>query len=276
MDFAKLDITDDVVFACVMQDADICKCMLEYLLPELKISKIEYLAENGERMEPQPQVQRFFAESVSHRGVRLDVYLDDGRTVYNIEMQTGAMPLAKRARLYQAHIDINQLSRGSDYEELKPCYVIFICTFDPFDEDRYVYTFQNTCDQIPGKRLEDGTYKCFFNTGGHVGEIPERLRQLLAYMNDTAAYNVEQTENELIRRIHDRVAFLKQDDDWRNEYMVYELKMRDKLMEGRKEGIKEGRAGILLKMLQSGMTCEAVAGMCDVPIAEVRALAAQA
>ena len=84
--------------------------------------------------------------AIDKRGVRLDAYLDDGKTIYNIEMQTaeyGALP--QRARLYQAHIDINQLERGQNFDELRPSYVIFICTFDPFGKSRYQYSFRNVC-----------------------------------------------------------------------------------------------------------------------------------
>ena len=76
--------------------------------------------------------QKSLIEAFNRRTVRLDVYLDDGKSVYNLEMQTtrhAALP--KRARLYQAHMDINQLQRGQFYTKLRPSFVIFICTFDP-------------------------------------------------------------------------------------------------------------------------------------------------
>ena len=276
MDFSKLDITDDIVFSCVMRSSDICKSMLEYLLPGLRIKNIVYLGENGERLEPQPETQKFISGPLDRRGVRLDVYLDDDKTIYNIEMQTGATSLAKRARLYQAHIDINQLGRGQDYESLKPCYVIFICKYDPFGQDRYMYTFQNRCDQMPEELLGDGTYKCFFNTGGHVGDIPERLRELLTYMNNTAEYDVDTSGDELIKRINAAVADLKQDKDWRREYMVYELKLHDKWMEGMREGERNGTANMLLKMIKGGMSLESIAGISGISVEEIKELTVQA
>ena len=86
--------------------------------------------------------------------------------------------LAKRARLYQAHMDINQLQRGQFYTRLRPSFVIFICTFDPFDEGRYLYSFRNVCRET-GAELDDEAYKLFFNTAGTrdsaVYERPEEL-----------------------------------------------------------------------------------------------------
>ena len=36
--------------------------------------------------------------------------------------------------------------------------MIFICTFDPFDEDRYLYSFRNVCRET-GAELGDEAYK---------------------------------------------------------------------------------------------------------------------
>ena len=35
-------------------------------------------------------------------------------------------------------------------------YVIFIAPFDLFGQDKYMYTFQMTCQEIPGLVLNDG------------------------------------------------------------------------------------------------------------------------
>ena len=146
-DIDSVDIRDDFMFSYVMCNRQICTELLQCLLPEHKISRIEYyeLGEDGtERPEDSSNryaplkidTQKALAEAFNKRGVRLDVYIDDGKSVYNVEMQTTKQSgLSKRARLYQAHIDINQLRRGQYYDELRPSFVIFICTFDPFDEE---------------------------------------------------------------------------------------------------------------------------------------------
>ena len=115
--------------------------------------------------------------------VRFDIYVDDGRTVYNCEMQTTAnRNLPKRSRYYQGMIDINLLSKSMNYSKLKKSFVIFICTFDPFDRDAYVYTFQNTCKEYPEMELGDDTYKIFFNTNGKNGNVSSELKELLEYI----------------------------------------------------------------------------------------------
>ena len=174
---ADVDIRDDFMFSYVMCNPQICTELLQYLLPDHKISRIEYY-EMGRDGTEQPTVsskkgeplkldtQKSLNEAFNRRTVRLDVYIDDGKSVYNLEMQTTRHAgLAKRARLYQAHMDINQLQRGQFYTRLRPSFVIFICTFDPFDEGRYLYSFRNVCRET-GAELGDEAYKLFFNTAG--------------------------------------------------------------------------------------------------------------
>ena len=58
-------------------------------------------------------------EKVDGRSIRLDIYVEDGRTIYNCEMQTSPnRNLPKRTRYYQGQIDINHLFKGEDYENL--------------------------------------------------------------------------------------------------------------------------------------------------------------
>ena len=163
--------------------------------------------------------------------------LDDGKTVYNVEMQTTFQEAPpQRARYYQAHIDVNQLERGAHYDQLKPSFVIFICKFDPFGKNLYRYSFQNVCREDETVKLQDEAYKLFFNTKGECGDITPGLQELLRYMNDTDAFPVENTDNALIRKIEHAVEQAKQDDDWRRAYMTYQIKQRDAELRGEQRG----------------------------------------
>lgn len=243
--YEDIDITDDFMFSYVMRQPDICIELLEYMFPGQKIKTVKYVPTNGTE-EPTENVevdtQKTLAAIFDKKGVRLDVYLDDGKTVYNVEMQTVRQSfLPKRARYYQAQIDINLLERGANYDQLRPSYVIFICKFDPFGKGSYRYTFQNQCEEVDNLPLNDETYKVFFSTVGQEGEISENLRELLRYMNDTKDYPVEETEIDLIRRIEDAVGIAKQDDIWRRAYMTYQIHQRDAELRGEARGRAEGR-----------------------------------
>ena len=45
-----------------------------------------------------------------------------------------------------------QLDKGMDYMQLKQSFVIFVCTFDPFQLGRHIYTFTNRC-YLPANRM---------------------------------------------------------------------------------------------------------------------------
>ena len=238
--FADIDITNDFMFAYVMRDEKICADTLRCLLPELNITYVEYKTEDGSAL-PESAIQYTMLNALGKHSIRMDVYVDDGTRVYNMEMQTvDPGNLAKRTRFYSATIDANQLERGADYNELKPAYVIFICKFDPFGEGLFRYSFENTCRELPGLSLEDGSHKIFFNTAGSKGDITPELRQLLEYMNDARSFPAESARNPLIDSISKAVGMAVQDDDWRRSYMTFELKQLDARNAGRKEGRAEG------------------------------------
>ncbi len=275
VDINSIDITNDYMFAYVMRNADICIELLEYLLPGRTIESIQYYevddqeASATQTVKTKSETQKSLSEAFDKRGVRLDAYLDDGKTIYNIEMQTTMQPdIAKRARLYQAHIDINQLERGLHYDLLRPSFILFICKFDPFHKGKYTYSFLNTgCEEDDSVTLDDETYKVFFNTDGHDGDVSPKLKELLRYMNDTKSYPVENTDIPLIRKIEQEVSLAKKDDEWRQTYMTYAVHQRDAELKGRREGIAIGiqsnKNATAEKLLHRGMAVNEVADVTD-------------
>ena len=247
-----VDIRDDFMFSYIMRDPELCLGLLRQLLPDCPIERIEYVDLEAEKQQLEKalgtrlETQKALFGAAGKRSVRLDAYLDDGKTIYNIEMQTAEqIALPQRSRLYQAHIDVNQLERGQYYDELRPSYVIFICTFDPFGKSLYRYSFRNVCREDGEVELQDEAYKLFFNTKGTRGEIPEALKEMLAYINNPEEYPVEESKLKLIHRLDEAVETAKMSEDWRRAYMTYQTHLRDAQLEGiaigRKEGRQEGR-----------------------------------
>ena len=71
----ELGISNDFLFGKVMQNAELCKELLQRILPDLKIDRIEY-----------PEVQKSIRPDIDAKSVRLDVYVQDGKnTVYDID-----------------------------------------------------------------------------------------------------------------------------------------------------------------------------------------------
>ena len=77
--------------------------------------------------------------------------------------------LPKRSRYHQAEMDVSSLKPGQDFNDLKPGYVIFICTFDPFGKKLYRYTFEESILIL----LSD------------YGSVPEQLAEKISHQENT-------------------------------------------------------------------------------------------
>ena len=119
--FQKLNLTNAYLFAAALQDEEICRNLLEIVLNK-EIPRVKAHAEHT-----------LFLDS-DFKSVRFDVYASDEDEVsYDVEMQNDdARNLPKRSRYYQGEMDVTSLKPGEDYNQLKPSYIIFICSFDPF------------------------------------------------------------------------------------------------------------------------------------------------
>ena len=146
------------------------------------------------------------------------------------------------------------------YRQLRPQYVIFICTFDPFGKGRYVYTFTNRCHEVAGLELDDGMTTIFLNAK-RSGEISPELKSLLDYV----AGEKPTADDPFITRIDELVAEAKQKAEWRREYMTLNMEFALKYdegvdagivlgrREGRQEGRQEAQRSIMERLIAGGM-----------------------
>ena len=206
-----LTIADDFMFGAVMTEPKLCKPLLEYIL-NIKIERIEY-----------PELQKVIDERYESKGIRLDVYVeDDKNTVYDIEIQTtGNKNLPKRMRYYQGLIDLHIINKGEDYIKLKKSFVIFICTYDPFGEGRYIYTFRNRCEENNSIILDDDTLKVVVNATGTNGNISAELKDVLNYI--AGGIPTTNYSKELDKAVEE----VKNDEKWRERFMKLDLRDRE-------------------------------------------------
>ncbi len=226
--FQELDLKHAFLFAAAMEDAEICRLVLEIIL-DRKIPKVKVHTEHS------------ILVSSDLRSVRLDVYASDEMQVsYNVEAQNEKEKnLAKRSRYHQAEMDVASLQPGDDFNDLQPGYVIFICTFDPFGEGLYRYTFEERClERDIG--LGDGTQKIFLNMKGtNEKEVPLELVHFLHYMEQSTDEYVAKISDEPIARLHEKVMTLK---NWRKleeRYMTGEELLRREKARGKAEDVLE-------------------------------------
>ena len=147
--------------------------------------------------------------------------------------------LAKRSRYYQSMIDLNAIEKGEIYRDLKESIVIFICKFDPFGEGLSKYTFENICNENKELYLKDGTSKVFFNTKDYYKESKEDAKLFLEYIEKEIT-----SENNFVKKIEQKIRNIKENKEWRAEYMTLLMReqeiARDNFEKGKLEGIAEG------------------------------------
>jgi hypothetical protein len=206
----ELNLEDDFLFSKVMADNEICKRVLEQIL-NISIEKVVYL-----------YTQRTIDMLLEGKGVRLDVYVNDNKgTVYNVEMQRAKnKDLAKRIRYYQGNIDLDLISSGKPYNDLRKTYIIFICTFDFFNDGRHIYTFENICRENQKISLGDETTKIFLNTAGTRDDISSDMRDFLTYIENTSEEFAFKSQNRLLTDIQKKVDAIKSSKETEVEYMT--------------------------------------------------------
>lgn len=221
----ELTLMDDYMFGVVMQNSELLKPLLEYIL-DIHIQSIEYI-------EP----QRTMKSGYVSRGIRVDLFVTDEKgNIYNVEVQTtNQTNLPKRMRYYQSVIDINVLNPGADYRTLRKSFIIFICNHDPFGLGKVRYTFENRCVDLPSLPLGDETVKVIVNTKGTEGDARPELRELIHYL-DSGIVNGRYSHT-----LDSAVQSVKSSEERRHEYMIMMVREQEIRAQGREEGREEGR-----------------------------------
>ena len=254
--------TNHIIFALVMRDPEICKGMLQLFFPDREIAEVQ-LHEDQLTAE-ESDVEKTLILGPESRNVRLDVLFTDSKAWYDIEMQIrneGNVP--KRTRYAHAALDVDILKPGQDYSELKPGYVIFLCCFDCFGEDRPIYRFSMREDEM-SLPLGDETYTIIVNSkaSGSV-PVPEPLQELFRYMNDSEVIG----ESELIRRIDDSVE-LWNSPERRRIIMTFEQEL---LIEANRAR-EEERAEMIRRMYEHGIAIDEIVKIADLTEEEVNCI----
>ena len=270
--YEDLTIQDDFMFKKVMQCKRICMRLISEIM-QVEVRDITYL-------ETEKTIEAYF----EGRGIRLDVLVaDDKGTHYNIEMQvrntigtsTGKALLPKRTRYYQGSIDTDMLQKGQNFDELPPLVLIFICAFDLFDQNRYLYEFKSRCTEDYELVLDNEVTVMFLNALGHRGNVSQLVKNFLQYVNDHVP------KDDFTNEVEDEVVRLNHDKEVRREFMVLSTRLKDERMlgieEGRVEGRVEGKAEkaqeVAMNMLKDGVALGLIKRYSNLSEAEIRSIA---
>ena len=241
-DLRNATISNNFMFRLVMEKPELCRQLLERVL-DVTISEINY-----------PEGEKSLEAQLTSKGVRLDIYvtLADGNVI-DVEMQASDSfkeALGRRTRYYQSVLDNDALKKGELYSRLRKTYIIFICTFDPFDKNFTKYTFSSRCHEDYELSLDDDVYKIFLNTQGDRHQVSRSLANLMDYINNN------EPNDDFTRSLQEEVELQRDDDGKRALYMTYnqtlmEMEEKGKIKgreEGRAEGREEGRAEVITEV----------------------------
>ena len=231
----ELNLIDNFLFSTLMTQGEdgeeFCRILLSTILGR-KIRKVKVYSQ-----------QRIFGIDTTKHGIQLDAYVEDISDV----------PQLPGCEMSDAEIipDIYDIEPNNTYEKLPRVIIIVILPYDPFNQNRMVYTIKNQCVEVPDMPYEDGAEKIFLYTKGKSDNASNSLSDMLKYIQDTKEENIT---NEDIHTIHKFVERAKHRKEVGVQYMRLweenEKLLKDARAEARAEGHAEGRAEAITEGIQ--------------------------
>ena len=260
----ELTLADNFMFCHTMKNEELCKELLEKLL-HIKIDHIIY-----------PELEKELTAYYEMKSVRLDVYVKDSDKIFDIEMQnqpTNYLPL--RTRYYQSMIDVDNLLKGEEYSNLKESFIIFICQFDPFNENLPCYTFKNICKENTNIELQDKTSKIIFNSTAYDKEKDIEISSFLKYIK------TQEATDDFTIKLNSFVEKAKQNQELRSYYLSMNIHDSDirrvALAEGKQIGLLEGAEQTAIEtaknLIHKNIPLETIAECTSLSLEKVKELA---
>jgi len=116
--------------------------------------------------------------------------------------------------------------------------------------------------------LNDEAQKIILNSKGIMNDLSDELLEFLAYVEDSTDDKVKHAKGNLVKNIHKRVQEVKSDISVEVEFMTLLERDREKIEEGREEGILLTKK--VLKLSNSGYSIIQIAKECKISEEEVR------
>ena len=255
MQLEDLTLLDRFLFSETIEDPRNLQIILEIILGKEVLLK--YL--------PQPEKEQ--KKSPLYRYIRLDVWSEDiAHTVYDVEVQKkDTRNLPRRSRFYQSLMDGRLLKPGeSDFNQLKDVCLIIIAPFDIFGYEKYQYTFEMRCREVPELAMEDGALRIFLNTHGkNPEEVSPELVELLDYMEHSNQKTSVSYQSRRVRELQKNVNTIVENEEMGVRFMQAWEEILLERQEAREEGREEGERlllqNLIQKWLRKGQSVEQIA-----------------
>lgn len=246
-----LTLLDRFLFSETIEDPRNLQIILEIILGKEVLLK--YL--------PQPEKEQ--KKSPLYRYIRVDVWSEDiYNTVYDVEVQKkDTRNLPRRSRFYQSLMDGRLLKPGeSDFNQLKDICLIIIAPFDIFGYEKYQYTFEMRCREVPQLAMEDGATRIFLNTHGKNPEdVSPELVELLYYMEHSNQRTSVSYQSSRVRELQGNVNTIVENEEMGVRFMQAWEELLLERQEGREEGLQLQLQNLIKKKMLRGQSVEQIA-----------------
>lgn len=258
--WSSVTLSNNFMFRLVMEKQELCKPLIERIL-NIKIKSIAYI-----------EAEKSLEAKLASKGVRLDLYVvDEDGVAYDIEMQMDnefKEFLGRRSRYYVSMMDNDGLKKGELYSTLRRSYVIFICTFDPFDKGLGKYTFNAICNEDHSIILDDGVTRVFINTEGDRHRVSKELANIMDYISSGTV------TDEYTKRLDEEVNSLRSDDGKEREYMTYIQTIMEHENIAFNKGISQATRDFAIMLLKDNEPLEKIAKYTKLTMKQINELAA--
>ena len=238
----RFQLTSDIFFCKVLEDKEACQEVIRILLghPSLVVKDVK---------------TQYSIRNIENRSVVLDVLAEDtdGRMV-NIEMQVSEdEDHQKRARYYQASMDMSFLEKGCPYEELPELYLIFITEKD-FLCQKTGISYIDRVVRSRGTVTDNGVHEVYANLT--YGCEDEKIDELLRYMKKSDS----DYQTEVFPNVVRKVRYLKEQKEG--------VEIMCKILEEEREqgiriGVKQGMEQGIMLGIEQGMEKGIRVFICD-------------
>ena len=243
--FEELDLIDDFLMNCVATDPLVGEACFKKMLSVLLQREIGKVSVACQRV--------VMGTDTNLRGIRMDVEVSESvvkdckeavANVYDIEPHTkNDLDFPRHNRFYQAKIDSKHLKSGEkDFSKMPNLYILTITNFDVFKKDHMIYTFRNSCVEVPELEYLDGLSFVYFNTKGTKGGS-QAIKNMLNYIQKSEPGNVA---DEATKEIAGYVEHVKADPMLKEGAMTLGYYFDRE----REEGNVEGRIESIFELLE--------------------------
>ena len=228
----ELNLLDSFLFSASTENPENAKLIARIIIRRVLGINTENIQEETEK--------QYKGINVDKKGIRLDIQVREYNneqlvSIYDIEPNSYIEPhLAKRNRYYLSLTDTKYLGTSTDYDKLPEYFSIWILPYDPFGDNRMIYTVRNLVVENTNLVYNEGVTRIFLYTDGQIGGTDE-VRTLLKYFASTNEANAIDLELRSIQSIIDDV---KCDREVGERYMTLEEYCQHKIDAGIEAEIK--------------------------------------